>query len=130
LRAVVGSDILNVTRMVFSNPTILPSLNVLSEVKDEIARGLNDSPKVNSYYLEDGSFVRMEHITLGYNLSPSGINWLQRVRLNITANNLFLLTRYTGLDPETNFDGLSFGLDQYNVYPKTRSFSFGITATF
>lgn len=130
LRAVVGGDVLNVTRMVFSNPTILPSLNALAEVKDEIERGLTDAPKVNSYYLEDATFVRLEHITLGYNFNVSNLGWISKFRVYFSGNNLLLLTGYSGLDPEITYDGRSFGLDQYNVYPKTKAYTFGLTATF
>lgn len=130
IRAVVGFDVLNVTRMVFANPSVVPQLNGLTEVIDEMERGLTDFPKVNSYYLEDGTFVRLDNVTLGYNFNTSKINWLRRLRVYFTSNNLLTLTKYSGIDPEITYDGLSFGLDQYNVYPKTRTFTFGVNATF
>ena len=130
IRAVVGFDVLNVTRMVFANPSVVPQLNGLTEVIDEMERGLTDFPKVNSYYLEDGTFVRLDNVTLGYNFNTSKINWLSRLRVYFTSNNLLTLTKYSGIDPEITYDGLSFGLDQYNVYPKTRTFTFGVNATF
>ncbi|MBN1990430.1 MAG: SusC/RagA family TonB-linked outer membrane protein [Bacteroidales bacterium] len=130
IRAVVGFDVLNVTRMVFANPSILPQINGLTEIIKEKERGLTDFPKVNSYYLEDGTFVRLDNVTLGYNFNASKINWLSKLRVYVTSTNLITLTNYSGLDPETTYDGLSFGLDQYNVYPKTRTFTFGVNATF
>ena len=129
-RGVYGNDVLNVTRMVFENPTILPTLNVLTSVQDEIDRGLTDYPKVNSYYLEDGSFIRLDNLAVGYTFSPENNKWLKRLRIYFSSNNLLTITGYTGIDPETSYDGKEFGLDMYNVYPKTRTYTFGLQATF
>ena len=131
-RALYGNDVLNVTRMVFANPTVLPSLNGLEEVLVEAEKGISDAPEVNSYYLEDGSFIKLDNVTVGYNFDVSKLNFIQKLRIYFTSNNVLTLTNYTGLDPETNYssEDLSFGLDQYNVYPKTRTFTFGINVTF
>jgi iron complex outermembrane receptor protein len=130
IRGVYGNDILNVTRMVFENPTILPTLNTLTSVLDEIDRGLTDAPKVNSYYLEDGSFIRLDNISIGYNVNTQESEWVKKLRVYISSNNLYTLTGYSGIDPETSYDGQSFGLDMYNVYPKTRTLTFGVNITF
>jgi len=130
IRGVYGNDILNVTRMVFENPTILPTLNTLTSVLDEIDRGLTDAPKVNSYYLEDGSFIRLDNISIGYNLNTQESEWVKKLRVYVSSNNLYTLTGYSGIDPETSYDGQSFGLDMYNVYPKTRTLTFGVNITF
>jgi iron complex outermembrane receptor protein len=130
LRWVHGFDVLNVTRMVFENPSVIGTLNGLNSVADEIERGVTDFPKVNSYYLEDGSFLRMDNITVGYSFDVSKIKWLGKARLYASTNNLFIITGYSGLDPEISYGGLSFGLDQYNVYPKTRNFTAGVNITF
>lgn len=129
-RAVYGNDVLNVTRMVFENPTILPSLNTLSSVDDAMAAGIDDAPEVNSYYLEDGSFIRLDNISVGYNIGLPENKWIQKVRVYFSSNNLYTLTGYTGVDPETSYDGKEFGLDMYNVYPKTRTLTFGLQVTF
>lgn len=130
IRGVYGNDVLNVTRMVFENPTILPTLNTLSSVMDEIDRGLTDAPKVNSYYLEDGSFLRIDNLAVGYNLSINDNDWIKKFRVYVSSNNLYTLTGYSGIDPETSYDGKEFGLDMYNVYPKTRTVTFGVNVTF
>ncbi len=130
LRAVVGFDVLNVTRMVFSNPTVLPSLNGLTEVLSEVERGVTDFPKVNSYYLEDGTFLKLDNVTLGYNFPVGKVDWLGKLRVYASSINLLTITGYSGIDPEISYNGLSFGLDQYNVYPKTRTFTLGLNVTF
>ena len=130
-RSMIGNDVYNATRMFFDNPNNLPSLNALPSALDWAAKGRTDGPKISSYYVEDGSFLRLDYIALGYNINTSKINkWIKNARVSVSANNLFILTGYTGVDPETYVDGMSFGIDQYNVYPKTRSVSVGLNLTF
>lgn len=124
MRGVYGYDIFNTTKLIFGNPIWLPEINVLQSALDEAERGLNDNPKLSSYYLEDGSFLRLDNVTLGYTLKNVGP--VRSIKVYIASNNLLTLTNYSGIDPEISTSGLSFGLDQYNVYPKTRTFTFGV----
>jgi TonB-dependent starch-binding outer membrane protein SusC len=127
IRAVYGYELFNTTRLIFGNPIFLPDRNVLRSALDEYERGLRDNPKLSSYYLEDGSFVRLDNISLGYNFTKPGL--FTKIRVYVASNNVFTLTNYSGIDPEISTSGLSFGLDQYNVYPKTRTLTFGINVT-
>jgi len=127
IRAVYGHKIFNTTKLFFGNPRILPTLNVIESALDEAARGLNDIPRTSSYYLEDGSFIRLDNISLGYNFKK--LKGVKNIRVYFASNNLLTITKYTGIDPEINFSGLFFGLDQYDVYPKTRTFTLGINVT-
>ena len=85
-----------------------------------------------SYFIEDGSFLRCSDITLGYTLPKKltqkvGIN---KARFYVSASNLFIITNYTGYDPEVDIQtGLTCGMD-YNRYPRSRSFVFGTNITF
>ncbi len=126
VRAVYGHEIFNTTRLIFGNPYWLPAINVLESALEEKERGLNDNPKLSSYYLEDGSFVRLDNLSLGYNIPVKNIS---NLRVYVASNTLFTLTDYTGVDPEISATGRSFGLDQYNVYPKTRTFILGVNIT-
>ena len=126
VRAVYGHEIFTTTRLIFGNPYWLPAINVLESALEEKERGLNDNPKLSSYYLEDGSFVRLDNLSLGYNIPVKNIS---NLRVYVASNNLFTLTDYTGVDPEISATGRSFGLDQYNVYPKTRTFILGVNIT-
>ncbi|GAB4492930.1 MAG: TonB-dependent receptor [Saprospiraceae bacterium] len=86
----------------------------------------------NSWYVEDGSFLRMQNLTIGYNLPGSLINkWkLKRARVYAATNNLFTITGYKGLDPGVGGAAdTNFGIDVGN-YPITRSFMFGLGITF
>lgn len=127
LRGVFGHDVFNATKLIFGNPSTLPALNGLAVAIEEYDKGLRDAPKVSSYYLEDGSFIRMDNLSVGYNFR--NINGISNLRLYFASNNVFTITNYTGIDPEISFTGLSFGLDQFNVYPRTRTFTLGLNVT-
>ena len=85
-----------------------------------------------SYFIEDGSFLRCSDITLGYTL-PKNLTkkvGLSKARFYVSASNLFIITGYTGYDPEVDVQtGLTCGMD-YNRYPRARSFVFGTNITF
>jgi len=127
-RAVYGGDVLNVTRLILSNPSQLPTLNALKEALGNAKKGLTSAPIVNSYFLEDGSFIRLENLSFGYTYNKFK-NKNYKIRFSITGNNLFIITKYKGSDPEMTYSGLEFGIDNFNVYPKTRSIMFGISLT-
>lgn len=78
----------------------------------------NEPQYFSDYYLQDASFLRMDNLTLGYNFQNLGGS--RSLRVYATGNNLFVLTDYTGLDPEVG------GIDN-NPYPWARSFVFGLT---
>lgn len=85
-----------------------------------------------SYFIEDGSFLRCSDITVGYTV-PSKITkkWgISKARFYVSASNLFIITNYSGFDPEVDIQtGLTCGMD-YNRYPRSRSFVFGTNITF
>jgi hypothetical protein len=87
---------------------------------------------LNSYFVEDGSFLRCTDITVGYTL-PKAIAkklYLSKLRVYGSVGNLFIITKYSGYDPEVDVQsGLTPSMD-YNRYPRARTFSFGINATF
>ncbi len=97
---------------------------------------------VSSYYVEDGSYLRLKNLQIGYNFSQA---WLKKIgipqlRVYIASQNLLTFTRYSGLDPEIGSTGNGsgapivgdpklHGIDQ-GVYPQARMFMFGINAKF
>jgi iron complex outermembrane receptor protein len=95
------------------------------------------SADVSTRFLEKGDFVRFQNLSIGYNVPLSGEGVLNTLRLSLTGQNLFLITDYSGLDPEVttntgtlNSAGLpSRGID-YASYPNPRTFTFGINASF
>jgi iron complex outermembrane receptor protein len=97
----------------------------------------SNSNTVSTRYLENGSFLRLNNATLGYNLRPSKIglgNGLKNIRLSITGQNLFTITEYSGFDPEVNTGSTlaeiqTFGIDRF-TYPRARTFLFSLNVTF
>jgi len=87
----------------------------------------------HSWAIEDGSFLRINNITIGYTLPVRTlVKWrMSKLRFYATGNNLAVFSKYTGYDPEVSVkkSGLTPGLD-YSAYPKSRSFIFGVNATF
>jgi iron complex outermembrane receptor protein len=74
-------------------------------------------------FIEDGSFIRLQNITVGYTLNTAHF---KNLRLYVSADNLLTLTNYSGYDPEVStISGLAEGID-YTNYPRARTFSFGI----
>ncbi|MCB0805711.1 MAG: TonB-dependent receptor [Bacteroidales bacterium] len=130
LRAMIGNDVYNATTMFFDYPGNLPNLNALPEAIDWWEDNRETGATLADFYVEDGSFLRMDYASIGYNFNMENVKWVQKLRLFVASNNLFIITGYSGIDPETSIDGLAFGIDQYNVYPKTRTFTFGLNATF
>ena len=90
------------------------------------------SRTINSYFVEDGSFVRLSDLTIGYTLPKKIIKKLgiSKVRAYVSASNLFIITGYSGYDPEVDVQsGLTPSMD-YNRYPRNRAFSFGLNVNF
>jgi len=130
-RSMIGNKVYNATKSFFDVPQNMPSLNGLPEAVDWYNQGRSQTgATVADIYLEDASFLRLDYISVGYSVNTEKMKWISSLKLFVVANNLFIVTGYSGVDPETYMDGLAFGIDQYNVYPKTRTITFGINASF
>jgi TonB-linked SusC/RagA family outer membrane protein len=99
----------------------------------------NYSHAISSYYVEDGSYMRLRNVRLGYQVPQSMARWLTRTTVYVQAENLFTITGYDGLDPAlpaANVFGPAGDIrDQYRgidrgTYPSSRTFSIGLTTTF
>ncbi len=98
----------------------------------EAASNASTNAQANSYYVEDGSYLRLQNLSIGYNLPVSLLNkiGLQRARIFGSTNNLFTITKYQGLDPSVGGNAdTNFGIDVGN-YPITRSFLVGLSLGF
>jgi iron complex outermembrane receptor protein len=132
---VSGNMIYNNTAMnKFYKAKLANSLNTTDKAIEFPNESIINSSSVSTRYLEDGSFLRLNNATLGYNFNTKSVNWIENLRLSVTGQNLFVITSYSGFDPEVNQDrsmnGIqSFGID-LNGYPKARTFVFGINVTF
>jgi len=91
----------------------------------------NQNNRVSSHYVEDGSYMRIKLLTLGYSLPASVLTAMhsQRIRVYVSAQNLLTVTKYTGFDPELGNQGNSFGVDR-GIYPQARVFLAGVNLGF
>ena len=112
-----------------ANPELLQELNQNAS----IWHPLSNSTIITDWAIEDGSFLRLGNLTLGYTL-PESIakgKFIQKIRCYISGNNLKVWTRYSGQDPEvsTNRSPLTPGVD-WSAYPKAKTVLFGANVTF
>ncbi|WP_027078094.1 SusC/RagA family TonB-linked outer membrane protein [Maribacter antarcticus] len=135
---VSGNKIYNHTAMsLFSRGQLSRSLNTTDFAVQFPNEDNSNSNEVSTRYLEDGSFLRLQNATLGYTLSPSKIglgDWVNNLRLTLTGQNLFVISDYSGFDPEVNTgaatDGIqTFGIDRF-TYPSPRTLLIGLNVSF
>ncbi|WP_276501247.1 SusC/RagA family TonB-linked outer membrane protein [Terrimonas pollutisoli] len=126
-----GHDIYNATLMNFLNVGGIKGGNIaLSVYQDPVKEDFaNPSQSPSSRYIEKGSYLKMSNLTISYDAGDLAKTF-KRTNVYITAQNLFLITKYSGFDPEVNIDrkinGIpSFGID-FARYPSSRSFILGI----
>lgn len=136
---VSGNEIYNHNRMEFFNRGRLSTSNNTTAFATEFADESNtNSNTVSSRYLEDGSFLRLNNVALGYTLTPDRLGWsgnsFTSFRLFVTGQNLFVITDYSGFDPEVNTGVNQAGIQTFGIdrltYPAARTFMLGLNATF
>lgn len=128
VRGVFGNKIFNATRADLFRPGTAQFTNILMDVADESPKDVNVY-KYSTRFIESGSYVRLDNASLGYNfrnISP----YIKTLRLYTSVNNLFVITKYTGIDPEINQGGIAPGVDSNNFYPKTKTFLLGVNVSF
>ncbi|OAV68144.1 Enterobactin outer-membrane receptor [Bacteroidales bacterium Barb6] len=136
IRGTIGNKVLNNPLAAYGNNTNLSGANAM---KNDNLMKYSESSRVSSFYLEDASFARLDNMSIGYTFDTKKTGWLDKARFYVAAQNLFVITGYTGLDPEVELfrgeagdqdAGLSPGIEPRNYSPKARSFTFGINLTF
>lgn len=133
-----GNKIYNHTTMtLFTKGQLSRSNNTTDFAVQFPGESFNNSNTVSTRFLETGSFFRLNNATLGYNLNPNLIGMrdsFQNIRLAVTGQNLFVITDYTGFDPEVNTGATSggiqtFGIDRF-TYPRARTVMVSLNLTF
>lgn len=120
-----GQEVLNATNMMLYDPNRLTSYNVPD---DFLNSNISSAPTFSSYWIEDGSFFRIQTVSFGYTL-PLKLKE-SKLRLFFLGENLAVFTKYTGVDPEINLTGLDNpGMDRFNNYPRPTTFSVGLNLT-
>jgi len=122
-----GNKIYNNTAQFVRNAGENVPVNILNET-NTIPDGASD------YYLEDGDFLRLANTTLGYNFNMPNNNFLSKLRVYLTGQNLFTITDYSGYDPEVNTSNVQGGILSYGIdfasYPRARTLILGLNASF
>ena len=138
-----GFEILNEQRMFYENNSI--QYNKLVTADDPVygvtPLSTAQAQAFVSYYLEKGNFVKFDNITLGYTLNlKERARYISSFRFYVSGQNLFCITKYSGLDPELTYDGMDktkpdddleyLGNDPRDKYPTIRSFTLGLNVNF
>lgn len=100
--------------------------NVVSSIKNT---NFNNAQYFSSYYVQNASFLRMDNISVGYNFKKV-LNTNMNARISGTVQNVFIITKYTGVNPEVYNSGTgTYGIDN-NIYPLPRTFMLGLSLNF
>lgn len=121
----------------FYRARLAKSVNTTAAAMEFPNESNTNSASVSTRYLKDGSFLRLNNLSIGYNFRTSAMGidkWVKGLRLSVTGQNLFVITQYDGYDPEVNSDRSSNGITSYGIdymnYPKARTFMAGLNVTF
>jgi TonB-linked SusC/RagA family outer membrane protein len=139
LRGVFGNKIMNNLRSNLAIPGSILETNML-KVVNQFPTNYSTN-QLSDLWLESGAFVRLDNWQVGYNI-PTGNSQLTNARIYLSGNNLFIITKYKGIDPELEVKGdlntdpnnpnqpNPMGMDNNGIYPKTRTFMLGVNLTF
>ncbi|MEM8964884.1 MAG: TonB-dependent receptor [Bacteroidota bacterium] len=120
LRSNLGNYVYNNVASNFGNYSrVISDIVPANMTSDVLATNFVEPQLFSEYYVENASFLRMDNITLGYSLNQ--LSEKLNIRLYGTAQNLFLITNYSGLDPELGIGGID-----NNIYPRARTFIVGL----
>jgi iron complex outermembrane receptor protein len=122
---------LNVTAADLNYPSEVVRYNVSKRTLNESVNNTRAN-YTSTRYLEKGDYLRLDNVTLSYSPKLSSA-YLNKLTIYTTVSNVFVLTDYSGVDPEVGITGLTPGVDDSNsnpLYPKTRSFVLGVSVDF
>ena len=140
-----GGDIMNLTNVQLFNGDSNATRDILNSwtptnTDTNIPRAKLRGKQITSRFVEDGSYIRLKNIALGYNLASDIVEKLgmERVRLSISAQNLLTFTNYSGLDPEVSYGVVGQGSSASNTtngfdfgnYPNIKSVNFSVNLKF
>ncbi|WP_419700040.1 SusC/RagA family TonB-linked outer membrane protein [Mucilaginibacter sp. NFX135] len=130
IRGIYGQKLFNNSLLNVETVTRLPSNNT---TKEALTNGTKDGPVSSDRWLQGASFLRLDNASLGYDFK--NVKGFSTLRVYVAANNLFVITKYKGLDPEVTvaendqaYIDANYG--GYGYYPKTRTFTLGTNISF
>lgn len=123
-----GNKIYNAERMLYDRQVgRIPAENTLKSAVDSPIR--DDRTGSIDYFVEDGSFVRLANFQVAYNIPVKG-NTVSRAQVYLSGNNLFVLTKFKGVDPELSTGNSNSGIYTKQQFPKSRGFQLGVNLSF
>ncbi len=130
-RAEQGRDVFNNTALVYATKQAITAQRNLIRAGTESPEPITEPALYSSRWIEDGSFFRLQNVTVGYTFKLPFSGGARTTRVYVSGDNLLLFTKYTGYDPEVFIDaGLaSRGMD-YLTYPRARIFTTGLRVQF
>ncbi len=112
-------------------------INTTPEAVQYAKESVNNAAPVSTRFLKDGAFLRLNNMALGYSFNTKALGidkYIPALRLSVTGQNLFVITKYNGYDPEVNTDRTINGISSYGIdylsYPKAKSIIFGLNVSF
>lgn len=130
LQGVFGNKIMNASRAYLSNASYIGLKNILTTFPQTDKATDVNSHLLSDRYLENGNYLRLSTLSLGYNFGKLG-NHINNLRLYATCNNVFCITGYKGLDPEVDLGGVEQpGIDNRQTYPRTRTYMVELNINF
>lgn len=105
-----GHELANMFNLFYSSPIQMGSYNVLEEAKNSELQNLRENPRWSSRFVEDADFVRIQNVSLSYNVPISQVvGAVDQLRLSVSVNNLHTFTGYSGIDPQVRWVDEQFG---------------------
>ena len=105
--------------------------NVLRKAYTDYADVESSGGIISSYFLENGNYLKLDNVTVGYTYSPKNRQLIESFRVYLTAKNVFTLTGYDGNDPSiVTSTGITPGIDSNSAYPQATQVSLGVTLRF
>ncbi|MCF8379306.1 MAG: SusC/RagA family TonB-linked outer membrane protein [Bacteroidales bacterium] len=127
LRSNIGGKVLNFYRLYYENWQNIGTRNIVKtqlETPEFIGNAI-----YSSKYVEDATFLKLDNISLSYDAEVEN-KYISVMRFSLTAQDVFCLTKYKGLDPEVNLGGLTPGIEHLSYYPRTTSLTLGLNVIF
>jgi TonB-linked SusC/RagA family outer membrane protein len=127
----------NTANAYFYKLKISKNVNTTPEAVKYPEESINNAAPVSTRFLKNGAYLRLNNLALGYTFNTRKLGfgqWINAMRLSLTGQNLFVITKYNGYDPEVNTDHSDNGITSYGIdyltYPKARSFILGLNLSF
>jgi iron complex outermembrane receptor protein len=93
-------------------------------------QGLFTSQYSSDLWLENGAYLKFDNLMVAYRFNLTNVKYISGLRVSLTGNNIAVITKYSGIDPEVNVNGGSGSGDDNGIYPRTRGIALGLNVIF